>query len=177
MNPKIYLILINLIFGPILLYTYYKGLNSGIDGISFWGGVPKTMRPISGICMIVSALGYFIFTYYLLVKTNMDTMFLGKYNFWLIVTLYCFILIPSCFWMGYTVDYINGGSSNQSIWIIICSLLYTVGIASLVLLYTLYQLNSGSNSMLYNMSLIGCLIFTFHTLCLDGLMWTYFFNK
>ena len=26
MNPKIYLILINLIFGPILLYTYYKGL-------------------------------------------------------------------------------------------------------------------------------------------------------
>ena len=79
--------------------------------------------------------------------------------------------------MGYTVDYINGGASNQPIWILICSLLYTVGIASLVLLYTLYQLNSGSNSILYNMSLIGCLIFTFHTLCLDGIMWTYFFNK
>ena len=79
--------------------------------------------------------------------------------------------------MHHNLIIINYKSSNQSIWIIICSLLYTVGIASLVLLYTLYQLNSGSNSMLFNMSLIGCLIFTFHTLCLDGLMWTYFFNK
>ena len=80
MNLKFYLILINIIFGPLLLFTYYKGVYSGIDGTQLWGGMPQFLRPISGISMIVSAIGYFFFTYYLLTKVNLDYQFFNRFN-------------------------------------------------------------------------------------------------
>ena len=176
MNLKIYLIILNLIFGPLLLYTYYKGLTSGITGSNLWGEMPNYLRPASGISMIVSAIGYFIFTYYFLAKVDINTVFFNRFNFWLIIILYAFVLIPSCFWIDYTIQYMNTGLTGQWLWIFICLILYTVGIASALLLLTIYNLSS-HEGLLYYLSMIGCLIFTIHTLIFDGLLWTYFFNK
>ena len=177
MNLKFYLILINIIFGPLLLFTYYKGVYSGIDGTQLWGGMPHFLRPMSGISMIVSAIGYFFFTYYLLTKVNLDYQFFNRFNFWWIILLYSLVLIPSCFWINLTIEYMNSGMSNSMLWIMICLVLYTVGIASLLLLITLIKIPTEKLDFLYISSIVGCTFFTIHTLLFDGLLWTYFFNK
>ena len=179
---KIFIITLNCIFGPILLYSYWNGIMHGtISGSTFWGGMPQFLRPISGISMIISAIGYFIFTYYLLFKTDMHTQYLGIFNYKFIIILYALILIPSCFWIGQTANYIESMekvTNHAQSWMIICIILYTVGIASLFLCLWIFSISplKGEQSLLLNLSKIGVIIFTIHTLIFDGLLWTYFFN-
>ena len=177
---KVSIIALNLIFGPILLYSYWNGIKNGnINGVEFWGGMPQFLRPVSGISMIISAIGYFIFTYYLLFKTNNQTQYLGMFNNTFIIILYALILIPSCFWIGKTIDYMNleAIKDHAQSWMIICIILYTVGIASFLLCLSIFSISPDvENYMLFNLSKIGIVIFTIHTLFFDGLVWTYFFN-
>ncbi len=43
---KIVLILINIIFGSLVLLSYYKGVNREPElSLKLWGGVPKVLQP------------------------------------------------------------------------------------------------------------------------------------
>ena len=55
MLQKKILILINIIFGTFLLYTYYRGIsnNPGI-GLKLWGGVPQIITPYIIYSMFIS---------------------------------------------------------------------------------------------------------------------------
>ena len=64
MIQKTTLILINLIFGSLVLLSYYNGLNQQPELSSkLWGGVPTIIRPFIVGSMFVSAFGFFFFTY------------------------------------------------------------------------------------------------------------------
>ena len=170
-------IAINLIFGSILLYSYYKGIvNNPEIGEKLWGGVPKSLTPYIIYSMFISALGYFFFTYYILFKVDFNSIkIFNQFNFSFFITIYMLILIPSCFWIDLSIAYIN--NPNQILWMLICSILYTVGISSLILLISLYNIRPQETSILFNISFIGCIFFTIHTVFLDGLLWTIFFHK
>jgi len=177
MLQKKILILINIIFGTFLLYTYYRGIsnNPGI-GLKLWGGVPQIITPYIIYSMFISAAGYFFFTYYLLFNIDNNSIkILNTFNYSIFIIIYLFILIPSCFWIDLTITYLNNPSSL--LWIIICSILYTVGIFSIFLLIIFYSIKPDNPSYLYYISLIGCIFFAFHTMILDGLLWTILFHK
>ena len=177
MNQKILFILINIIFGSLLLFTYYRGLTVYPEAAAkLWGGMPKYLTPYIVSSMFVGAIGYFFFTYYLLFKIDyQDILIFNQFKFSLFILLYILILIPSCFWIDLAIQYIISG--NPIIWKLTVFVLYTVGIASILLLLALININPNSGSILYKLSIIGCICFTFHTMFLDGLLWTYFFHR
>ena len=177
MFQKYFFIIINILLGSILLYTYYRGVTQNKEIASqLWGAVPQNLIPYIITSMFIGALGYFFFTYYLTFEINHeDILVFNKYNFSSFIILYLLILIPSCFWMDLSINYVINGS--PMIWKLVVGALYTVGIASIILLLCLINIKPSEPSLIYKLSIIGCCFFTFHTMFLDGLLWTIFFHK
>ena len=177
MIQKITLILINIIFGSLVLLSYYKGLNKEPElSLKLWGGVPKILQPYIVASMFISALGYFFFTINFLINTDPQHIkFLGKFNFWYLHIIYLMILIPSAMWIDLTFTYMK--TDNTIDWYYVISTLYCVAIFSIILLLFTVDTYVNNSSWLYMVSVFGVSIFTFHTLFLDGLIWTVFFNR
>ena len=80
MIQKVVLGIINLIFGSLVLLSYYKGVNrlkiAGKDPNLLWGGVPDTLQPIIVTFMFIGAVGYFFFTYNFFFNVNPDKVIL-----------------------------------------------------------------------------------------------------
>ena len=133
MIQKVSLILINLILGSMVLYSYYIGLNKEPElSLKLWGGVPKILQPIIIGSMFISALGYFFFTYNFLVNIDINNkLFLDKFNYWYLHILYLLILIPSMFWINLTFKYMKSGHAID--WYIVVAVLFCVAISSIIL--------------------------------------------
>ena len=174
---KYLFIIINIILGSFLLFTYYRGVTNNPDiAPKLWGGVPPYLTSYIVGFMFIGAIGYFFFTYYLTFKINHETvLFFNRYNFSYIIILYLLILIPSCVWIDLSLLYIKSG--NPLIWKLIVIVLYTVGLSSIMLLIALLNINPNNGSILYKLAIYGCACFSFHTMFLDGLLWTIFFHK
>ena len=174
---KIALIFINIIFGSLVLLSYYKGVNREPElSLKLWGGVPKVLQPYIVASMFISALGYFFFTANFLLNVNSEEVkFLGKFNYWSLCVVYLFILIPSALWIELSFSYMKSGDINT--WYYTISTLYCVAIFSVILLLFTVDTYVDNNSKLYLPSVIGASLFAFHTLFLDGLIWTFFFHK
>ena len=99
----------------------------------------------------------------------------NRFKFSIFIILYLLILILSCFWIDLSINYLISG--NPIVWKWIVFILYTVGIASIILLICLININPNNESLLYKISVLGCFAFAFHTMFLDGLLWTIFFHK
>ena len=179
MSQKIILLLINIIFGSMVLLSYYFGLNKlkslGKDSMLLWGGIPEILQPIIVSFMFLGAIGYFFFTYNFLINVDPDeVLFLNRFKYWTLHILYLLIFIPSMLWICQTINYMDSGS--QIDWIITVIILFTVAIASVILFLFTIDLKI-DNKFMYLASVIGAALFTFHTLFLDGLIWTIFFHK
>ena len=178
MFHKIVLLSINLIFGSMVLLSYYFGVNrlkeAGQDPALLWGGVPDVLQPIIVTFMFLGAVGYFFFTYNFLVNVPAEVLFFNKFKYWSLHILYLLVFIPSMLWIYQTINYMESGT--QFDWILTVVILFTVAIASVLLLLFTIDLKPSNNPM-YLPSVIGAIIFTFHTLFLDGLIWTVFFHK
>ena len=87
---KIIFLLINLIFGSLVLFSYYNGVTKNPDlSLKLWGGVPEVLRPYIVSFMFISALGYFFFTYNFFVNVDLSNVqFLGKFPSWSIHIIY-----------------------------------------------------------------------------------------
>ena len=134
---KYLFIIINIILGSFLLFTYYRGVTNNPDiAPKLWGGVPPYLTSYIVGFMFIGAIGYSFFTYYLTFKINHETvLFFNRYNFSYIIILYLLILIPSCVWIDLSLLYIKSG--NPLIWKLIVIVLYTVGLSSIMLLIAL----------------------------------------
>ena len=93
MNQKILFILVNIVFGSLLLFTYYRGLTVYPEtAAKLWGGMPKHLTPYIVSSMFVGAIGYFFFTYYLLFKIDyQDILIFNQFKFSLFILLYILI--------------------------------------------------------------------------------------
>ena len=177
MSQKKQFLLINLILGTILLFSYYNGVNQNPEIASqLWGGVPAILIPYIISSMFLGAFGYFFFTYYSAFKVEHKSLkVFKKFKFSIFNIIYILILLPSSLWMDLSINYIS--TQNILFWILAVAGLYTVGLSSVFLLLCLINIKPKKKSLLYRVSIIGCCFFTFHTMFLDGLLWTIFFHK
>ena len=177
MIQKFCLIIINLIFGGMVLYSYYIGLNKEPElSLKLWGGVPAILQPIITGSMFISAIGYFCFTYNFLVNVDVENiLFLNTFNYWFLNIVYLLILIPSMLWINLTFKYMKSG--NPFDWYIVVAILFCIAIASIILFLFIVDTKYENNTFIYLVSVIGGSFFVFHTLFLDGFIWTVFFNK
>ena len=70
---------INVVGGVAVLGSYADGLLSHPgDGAALWGGAPQEVRSLYAAGMLLAALGYFAFTYYLLRRLDPVEARVGK---------------------------------------------------------------------------------------------------
>ena len=84
MSQKLILIIINVVFGSMVLLSYYHGVGKmkslGKDPSLLWGGVPDTIQPFIVTFMFLGAIGYAFFTYNFFERDMLLDFFLSEIN-------------------------------------------------------------------------------------------------
>ena len=175
-TQQIVLLVINILGGAAVIGSYIIGLNGQPGGANaLWGGVSTGLRPIYGISMILSALGYLAFLYFVLFRVKPEEVLIGgRVNFSLFYALFLIILVASAFWMPLTNMYI--ANPGTGIWITVRIVLALVGIASIGLFLALLSLQSKTSGADYWLALVGSGYFAFHTAILDAIVWAALFK-
>ena len=63
-----------------------------------WGEVPLSLRPFYFASMILAAIGFFAFTYWLLFRIDPDeVMVFNRFGYWMFYIIFAVILIPSAY--------------------------------------------------------------------------------
>lgn len=172
-TPQIILLVINIIGGAAVIGSYIYGLNAQAGGANtLWGGVPANIRPLYGVSMILSALGYFAFIYFLLFRIKPAEINL-EYSLFYVIFLV--ILIPSALWMPLTNIYI--GNPATGVWIAVRTVLALVGLGSIALVWALITLQIDVRGTAYWLAVVGAAYFAFHTAILDGIIWPLLFKR
>ena len=173
---QIILLIINIIAGATVIGSYIYGLNAQSGGANvLWGGVPENIRPVYFVSMIISALGYFAFLYYILFRLEPEEVSIaGVSGFALFYVIFLLMLIPSAFWMPLTNVYVDNPSTT--IWVLVRAVLAIVGLASIALLWALLTLDGKVPGISHWLAVIGSGYFAFHTAILDAIIWAALFK-
>jgi hypothetical protein len=172
----IILLVINVLGGIAVIGSYIVGLKAGAGGANaLWGGVPVNIRPIYGISMILAALGYFAFSYFIFFRVVPgEVSIAGRFGFSLFYVIFLLILIASALWMPLTNLYVANPSTGM--WIGVRTVLALVGLGSIALLWALLSLETKLPSIPYWLAVAGSAYFAFHTAILDAIIWAALFK-
>lgn len=175
--PQIILLVINIVGGIAVIGSYIFGLGGQSGGANvLWGGVPTSIRPVYTISMIISALGYFAFIYYILFRIHPeDVVIWNRLGFGIFFVIFLLILIPSAFWMPLTNSYVSNPSTG--LWIAVRGVLAVVGLASIALAWALLSLGTKVHPVSYWAAVTGSIYFAFHTAILDAVIWAALFRQ
>jgi len=177
MHPQKWLMFfINLFGGAAVIGSYIQGILTHSDAAnSLWGGVPHTIRPIYTAGMFLATAGYFVFTYFILVRLKpQETRVFHRYGFGIFNALYAAILFPSALWMPLTFLIVEQ-SSLPLLWAVRI-VLAIVGLASLGLLFSLVKVEPRQPLWAHRLSILGSLGFCLQTALLDAIVWVAFFQ-
>jgi hypothetical protein len=168
---QIILLVINIVGGAAVILSYVFGLNAQAGGANvLWGGVPANIRPLYTVSMILSALGYFAFFYFILFRLVPGEVVIGgRFGFSLFYAIFLGILIPSVLWMPLTNVYV--GNPSLGVWAGVRIVLALVGIASIALVWALLSLQPRVPAIAYWLAVAGSAYFAFHTAILDAIVW------
>lgn len=175
-TQQIVLLIINILGGIAVIGSYFIGL-SGQTGAAnaLWGGVHTNVRPVYGISMILSALGYFAFIYFILFRlTPSEVSIAGRFGYNLFYVIFLVMLIFSAFWMPLTKSYVSNPSTIT--WIGIRAVLVLVGLGSIALAWALISLPTKVPAIAYWLAVVGSCYFAFHTAILDAVVWAALFK-
>ncbi|MBN1161637.1 MAG: hypothetical protein JXA17_06810 [Dehalococcoidales bacterium] len=175
-TQHIILLIINIIGGTAVIGSYIFGLKGQSGGANvLWGGVPENIRPVYTVSMIISALGYFAFLYYIFfcLEPGQVSIF-GVSGFTMFYVIFGIILVASAFWMPLTNIYVNNPSTG--IWIGVRTVLTLVGLASIALLLSFITLQGKVPGAAHWLAVAGSGYFAFHTAVLDAIVWAALFK-
>lgn len=165
---KIILLAINLLGGAAVIGSYVVGLANKANGANaLWGGTPASVRPIYTASMLLAALGYFFFLYFIFFKLSPTS-----FNFNILYLIFFGILGASVFWMPLSNAFVSHPSAG--LWLAIRLVLAIVGFSSIALAWALLSLKG--TGLAYNLAVAGAIYFAFHTAILDMILWPIFFK-
>ena len=171
-TTKIILLIINVIGGIAVIGSYVWGLKTGTGGANaLWGGTPASVKPIYTVSMLLAALGYFAFSYFIFFRLNIADV---KPGFWIFYVIFLGILGASTFWMPLTNLFVS--NPGVALWIGIRVVLAIVGLFSCALAVVLISLHTKETGLAYWLAVAGSVYFAFHTAVLDMILWPIFFN-
>jgi hypothetical protein len=169
---QIILLIINVLGGAAVILSYIYGLRGQTGGANIlWGNVSASIRPIYFVSMIISALGYFAFIYYVLFRIDPAV---SNVNYYFFYAIFLVILVASAFWMPLTNMFVNGGGAG--LWIGVRSVLALVALGSIALVWALVALHPETRGVTYWLAVVGAGYFAFHTTVLDAITWAQLFR-
>jgi hypothetical protein len=177
MHPQKWLmVVINIVGGIAVLGSYALGILTHPNaGQILWAGVPQSIRPFYTAGMLLAALGYFAFTYFILFRLDPQaTRVTHRFGFGLFNTLYALILFPSALWMPLT--FLAVERSGLAIYWLVRLVLAVVGIASVGLFVALLKVTPPRPLWAQRLALVGSAAFLIQTAILDAIVWGAFFR-
>ena len=178
MNVESIILLVIIVAGGIaVLGSYFLGLRGASGGsAALWGGVPKRIRPVYVVSMLLSAIGFLAVLYFLFFEVDPKEIAIGgQPGFTLLYPIFVLMLAPSALWMPLTKIYVQ--SPKTGLWIAVRLVLLVVGLASIALVWALFALEPAGSSVARWFAVVGSIYFAFHTFVLDALLWTALFRR
>jgi hypothetical protein len=175
-TEQVILLIINVLGGAAVIGSYVLGLKGQSGGANvLWGAVPNSLRPVYTVSMILSALGFFAFIYFILFRLVPGEVLIGgRFGFSLFYAIFLVILVASAFWMPLTNAYV--GNPSTGMWIGIRTVLALVGLGSIALMLALLTLQTKVPGISYWLAVAGSAYFAFHTAILDAIVWAALFK-
>jgi len=173
---QVILLIINVVVGMAVIGSYIFGLSTQPAGAdALWGGISTSIRPVYLVSMILSALGYFAFLYFILFRIIPEQVQIAnRFGFSLFYIIFLGILVPSAIWMPLT--YAMVANPSTGIWIGIRAVLILVGVSSIALVWALLSLQTKKPELPYWLAVAGSAYFAFHTAVLDMILWPALFR-
>lgn len=173
MNAQQIGLLVLIVIGGIsVLGSYVFGIRNQAGGTSLlWGGIPRAIRPVYTVSMLVAAAGYFFVIYHVLFNLEPSSVKIFEvlgYNLFFVI--FALILVPSALWMPLTSVYVKSNSATLK-----CSIrivLAVVGLASIAMVWALATLDPQPEGIFKYLAIYGSAYFAFHTAVLDGVFWS-----
>ncbi len=162
--------------GSAVLSSYALGFIQYADASqALWGGIPQNVRPLYTLGMLLGALGYFAYTYFILFRLRPENTRISNRNgYELFNILYFAILFPSALWLPFTIQAVEQSSQLWE-WIVKTVLMVVAG-ASLGLLAALLKVEPRQPPWSHKVAVLGCFLFCFQTVVLDALVWGALFH-
>jgi len=176
MHPKKWsMLFINILGGIAVIGSYIQGILTHPGAAdTLWGGVPQNIRPLYTMGMFLAAAGYFVFTYFILIRLKPgETRVFHRYGYGIFNAIYAAILFPSALWMPLT--FLSVEQSSRGLLWSVRIVLAVVGLASLGLLFSLLKVEPKKPLWGHRLAIIGVLLFCFQTALLDAILWAVFF--
>jgi hypothetical protein len=167
---------INIIGGIAVLGSYAWGLSTHTNASTLlWGEVPVWIRPFYTLGMLMAALGYFGFTYYIFFHLDPhQTRLFGRFRYSAFSIIYTAILLPSACWMPLTFLAID--TANLYLYWLVHIILIIVAFASISLMIGLLSLFPRQPVRSYYVAVIGSIFFCLQTALPDAAIWGSFFQ-
>jgi hypothetical protein len=165
------LLAVNLLGGSAVIGSYIWGL-AGRPGAAdtLWGGVPAAVRPYYTTGMLLAAIGYFAFTYFILFRADPEkTKVFDCCDARVFPGLYLGILVPSALWMPATFRAVENPSVT-AVWIV-RGVLILVALFSLGLLAALIGTKPRLPAWAHTLAVAGAVLFCVQTVVLDAVVW------
>ena len=171
-NEKIIIVFLNLLFGAVLLFSYYRYIKYGGVPIKTLWGKAYSVRKAYTASMILAALGYAILLFFTLFKTTNSARNTALISNLLIVQV--LIIVVSMIWLPLTLLYVKEGR-KPFLMLAVIIVLFIVGIASFKQIKIIQSLTPESNEcakVTQKVAVVGAGVFFFHTFFLDFIGWS-----
>lgn len=174
---RLFLIVVNVVGGLAVLGSYAHGLLTHPDSSgAVWGGVPVALKPMYIASMLLAALGYFLFTYYVVFALDAERVRIGgRLGFGAFVWLYALVLGASALWMPLTFAMLAAPSAT--LWLSIRAVLFLVALGSLGVLIGIVVAEPAPDGWAYRLAVVGAIAFCVQTVLLDALVWPAYFPR
>lgn len=168
-HSKPALIMVNIILGSILLYSYYYYIKyGGVTAKRLWGDA-YPYRKYMFVTMILATIGYLAVLLY--------SLFFAKTNKTVLNLAVCQILIIciSMLWLPITIMFLKSSETiNKRLLsfaaIVVLFLVALASIKQILIVEKLEPLNKNFN-ILKKIAVIGAFLFAFQTFIIDFLVW------
>ena len=170
MSFNSFYLFIIIIFGLLLLYSYYEFLMNANSMEIFWGAIKGNLRTFYMISLGVIICAFILLLIYLM-NTNSLTEIEG---FKIFIALFG-ITIFSLFWLPLSVLYVNYNKNKFFIKLLTIITLFLVAFSAFYFLTVFKDVKDNSfykKIVFYGMVYLFC-----HVFFLDFIFWDYFFFK
>ena len=161
-------ILIISILGILLLYSYYYFAINSKNPLKLWGNISGNLLKVYYLSMFLSAIGFLLLFYYLIVSN----VFTKEDNLKIFISLLGIVII-SMFWMPLSLNYLKNNSILLK-YLIIIVLLMVAG-STAYLLYILNNITDKTHSTSNLLAFYGIIYFFIHAFFFDTITWSYNF--
>jgi hypothetical protein len=153
------------IFAALLLLSYYLASKTKNFEL-LWGRIKKEDRPMYLISVLLCAVSFILFLYYVFIKSDFT-----QEQITIIFTLCLLIIFLSKFWTLFSFQYLE---NKKPLWKYATKfVLLMIPITIITLLYNVYKINDKKDlSILKLFVMVGLVYFLLHTFFLDFILWS-----